>query len=112
MYLADGVSGEARRDLEHALTAVVHHGVKPLSVSEWRLLLESEGFEVKATETAPMALLEPSRVIKDEGFLRALRFACNVLRDGEARRRVCEMRRVFRRHRDQIKAVAITAARI
>ncbi|HZB43687.1 MAG TPA: hypothetical protein VE360_00515 [Pyrinomonadaceae bacterium] len=66
---------------------------------------------MKATETAPMALLEPARVVRDEGFFRALRFAFNVLGDADARRRVFEMRRVFRRHRGQI-AVAITAVRV
>jgi len=111
MCLRDGVAVDVRKEVERALTGVVHHGVKPLSVSEWRRLLESEGFEVRATETAPMALLEPARVVQDEGFFGALRFAFNVLRDADARRRVFEMRRVFRRQRDHIAAVAITAVR-
>jgi len=111
MCLRDGVEGEARRDVERALTGVVHHGVRPLSISEWRRLLETEGFRVTVTEEAPMALLEPARLVRDEGLVRALRFACNVLRDGEARRRVFEMRRVFRRHRGHIAAVAICAVR-
>jgi hypothetical protein len=37
-----------------------------------------------------------------------LRFAFNVLRDADVRRRVFEMRRVFR----QIAAVSITAVRV
>jgi hypothetical protein len=41
-----------------------------------------------------------------------LRFAFNVLRDRASRRRVFEMRRVFRRYREQIAAVVITAARV
>ena len=112
MCLRDGVGGEVRKEVERALTGVVHHGVRPLTVTQWRHLLEGEGFEVKAVETAPMALLEPARVVRDEGFFRALRFAFNLLRDGDARRRVFEMRRVFRRHRGQIAAVAITSARV
>ena len=112
MCLRDGVEVDVRGDVERALTGVVHHGVRPLAVSEWRRLLEGEGFEVRTTETAPMALLEPARVVRDEGFFRALRFAFNVLRDREARRRVFEMRRTFRRHRKHIAAVAITAVRV
>ena len=112
MCLRDGVSGEVRKEVERALAGVVHHGVKPLMVTEWRRLLAGEGFEVKAVEVAPMALLEPARVVRDEGFFRALRFAFNVLRDGDARRRVFEMRRVFRCHRGQIAAVVIIAARV
>lgn len=111
MCLRDGVEGDARREVERALTGVVHHGVKPLTVSEWRQLLEGEGFVVKTTEVAPMALLEPARVVADEGLWRALRFALNVLRDSEARRRVFEMRKVFRRQRNRIAATVITAER-
>jgi SAM-dependent methyltransferase len=111
MCLRDGVEGGVRKEVERALTGVVHHGVRPLTVAEWRLLLEGEGFVVKATEVAPMALLEPARVVADEGLLRALRFAFNLLRDADARRRVFEMRNVFRRHTDQIAAVMLTAER-
>ena len=111
MCLRDAVEGGVRQEVERALTGVVHHGVRPLTVTEWRRLLEGEGFVVKATEVAPMALLEPARVVADEGLWRALRFAFNVLRNADARRRVFEMRKVFRRHRDQIAAVMMTAER-
>ena len=102
---------DARREVERSLTGVVHHGVRPLTIAEWRLLLESEGFEVKATETTSMSLLEPGRLIRDEGVMGALRFALNVLKDGEARRRVFEMRRSFRRNRKILGAVALLATR-
>jgi SAM-dependent methyltransferase len=111
MCLRDGVEGGVRKEVERALTGTVHHGVRPLTVSEWRGLIEGEGFVVKAAEVAPMALLEPARVVADEGLMRALRFAFNVLRDADARRRVFEMRKVFRRHRHQIAAVMLTAER-
>jgi hypothetical protein len=101
----------AKRAVERGLTGVVHHGVRPLTMGEWRLLLESEGFEVKAVETASMSLLEPGRLIKDEGVAGALRFVLNVLRDGEARRRVLEMRKTFRRNRKLIGAVAFLAVK-
>jgi len=58
-----------------------------------------------------MRLLEPGRIVKDEGVMGALRFALNVVRDGEARRRVFEMRRTFRRNRNVIGAVALLAVK-
>ena len=112
MCLVEGVGVGARKDVERALTGVVHHGVRPLAVSEWRALLESEGFRVTRTETAPMALLEPARVVSDEGLFGALRFAFNLLRNGDARRRVFEMRRTFRLHRDEIAAACLVAERV
>jgi phospholipid N-methyltransferase len=103
---------EAKQSVERALTGVVHHGVRPLTVAEWRLLLESEGFEVRAIEKASMSLLEPGRLIKDEGLAGAVRFVLNVLRDGEARRRVLEMRKTFRQNRKLIGAVAFLAVKV
>jgi hypothetical protein len=107
----ESLTDDARGEVERSLTDVVHHGVRPLSVAEWRSLLESEGFEVKAIETTSMSLLEPGRLIKDEGVRGALRFALNVLKDGEARRRVFEMRRSFRRNRKILGAVALLATK-
>jgi SAM-dependent methyltransferase len=111
MCLADRVSREVRGEVERALSGVVHHGVRPLTVSEWRSLLTSEGFEVRTEKTAPMSLLEPGRIIRDEGLLGAIRFAVNMLRDGEGRKRVLRMRSVFHRHRAEIHAVSIIAER-
>jgi SAM-dependent methyltransferase len=108
---ADNLDEDEKRRTERALTGVVHHGVRPLSVSEWVTLLESEGFTLKSEQTAPMSLLEPGRLVRDEGITGALRFMLNVIRDTEARRRVLEMRSVFRRYRKQLGAVAITVAK-
>jgi len=107
----ESLDAAPRQEVERSLTGVVHHGVRPLSVAEWRLLLESEGFKVEGVETASMRLLEPGRIVKDEGVMGALRFALNVVRDGEARRRVFEMRRTFRRNRNVIGAVALLAVK-
>jgi hypothetical protein len=107
----ESLNADTRQAVERSLTGVVHHGVRPLTLAKWRLLLESEGFTVEAVETEPMRLLEPGRIVKDEGVMGALRFALNVLRDGEARRRVFEMRKAFRRNRNLIGAVAILAVK-
>ncbi|MCM3874765.1 MAG: methyltransferase domain-containing protein [Pyrinomonadaceae bacterium] len=106
--MSDDLDDNTKRETERALTGVVHHGVRPLAVSEWRSLLESEGFKVQSVDMASMSLLEPGRLISDEGFTGALRFVVNVLRDSEARRRVLEMRSTFRRYRAQLGAVAMT----
>jgi hypothetical protein len=107
----EGLEDDARKEVERSLTGVVHHGVRPLTVAEWRRLLTSQGFEVSASETTSMSLLEPRRIVEDEGVMGAIRFALNVLRDGEARRRVFEMRRTFRRNRNLLGAVALVAVK-
>jgi phospholipid N-methyltransferase len=107
--LAEDMSDETRKKTERDLTGVVHHGVRPLTIGEWRSLLESEGFTIESVHQSPMSLLEPGRLIRDEGVFGAMRFVSNLLRDSEARERVLGMRRVFRRNRRNLGAVVITA---
>ena len=106
--MSDTFDEKKNRDTQRALTGVVHHGVRPLAISEWRSLLQFEGFDIQSVDLASMSLLEPRRLISDEGLAGALRFVWNLMRDGEARRRVLEMRSVFRRYRKELGAVAIT----
>ena len=82
---------------------------RPLSVKEWSDLLTSAGFEIKSVDLAPMALLQPRRVIADEGVFGALRIVGNVLTHPAARKRVLSMRGTFNRYREQLTAVAIVA---
>ena len=107
--LSEETDNETRKQTERDLTGVVHHGVRPLTVNEWRSLLESEGFTIQSVNQASMSLLKPRRLIRDEGVFGALRFCKNLLRDSEARRRVLEMRSVFQRNRKNLGAIAITA---
>jgi hypothetical protein len=56
-------------------------------------------------------LLEPARVLRDEGLWGTLRLLGNVLRDGAARQRVIAMRSVIRRYQDRLAAIAIVAVK-
>ncbi|QRV14923.1 class I SAM-dependent methyltransferase [Haloterrigena salifodinae] len=94
-----------RDDLSHASRV----NARPLTESEWVALLEDAGFTVRWRATAPMRLLEPRRVVADEGLVRTLQIAYNVLTDPEARNRVRSMRRVFNAYNDQLRAIAIVA---
>ena len=58
-----------------------------------------------------MALLQPRRIIADEGIGGALRFAGNVIRNRDARQRVLGMRKTFRKYRDNLAAIEIVAVR-
>lgn len=105
----DDVPDEIRHAIATDLSDEIHVGVRPLTLAEWRALLESAGFVISSVDLAPMHLLVPLRVIRDEGLPRALRFAFNVARTPAARRRVLTMRRVFRKYRRHLAAVAIVA---
>lgn len=103
----DDVDEAIREAIQRDLSDEIHVGVRPLTVREWRDLLGSLGLEVVAEHTAPMHLLEPARLVKDEGLWRALQFVWNVLTHPAARRRVLTMRRVFRKYGNHLAAIAL-----
>ena len=76
---------------------------------EWRALLEDAGFEIVAEQRAAMDLLEPARLIADEGVEGAMRVIWNALHDEEALARVREMRTMFRKNKDNLGAISLVA---
>ncbi len=105
----DHIDESIRDAIQYDLSDEIHVGVRPLTISEWRELLLDAGLTIVAEHTAPMHLLEPRRIVKDEGLLRALRFAWNVATHSAARRRVLKMRSVFRKYNQHLAAIAIVA---
>lgn len=107
----DGIADVVQADVWADLSRAIKVGAKPLAVPDWRSLLEEAGFVIETQHRAPMHLLEPKRVVQDEGARRTIKIVFNVLRDGEARRRVLGMRRVFRTHQKSLGAVALVAVK-
>jgi|YelNatPaOPRAMG01_1025707.scaffolds.fasta_scaffold21489_5 SAM-dependent methyltransferase len=107
----DDVPDEVRAEISREMSRTIHVGVRPLTLREWRELLTGVGFKIQSEATAPMHLLEPRRLVRDEGVLRALRFVLNVLRTPEARRRVFAMRRLFREHGEHLIAIMFVAVK-
>jgi SAM-dependent methyltransferase len=105
----DDLPEEVTTDVRQSLARAIKVNARPLTVAEWSELLAEHGLVVEHVATAPMALLQPRRIISDEGPLGALRFAKNVLTQHDARRRVLMMRNTFRRHRERLTAVALVA---
>lgn len=95
---------------ELALSAKVN--ARPLTEAEWISLLEEEGFKVRKIMTCPMLLLEPRRLVDDEGFSGVLKIGVNVLSHRHAGKRILEMRRLFKKHQKQMRAIAIIAEKV
>lgn len=108
LCLAPGEAGNLEA-IRADITRVIHHRAVPLTGPEWKDLLRSEGFEIADHAATPMALLEPGRLIRDEGWGGALRFLWRLLRDRAARARVAAMRRTFRQHRQDMEAICLVA---
>lgn len=108
----EGISPEAKAAITKDLSSHSHVNTRPLTQSEWKSILEKEGFRVKKVWTRPMMLLEPSRIIQDEGIVNTLSTVFKVLRKPKARKKILEMRKLFKSHRKEICAIGMVAEKI
>jgi hypothetical protein len=105
----DDIAESKKDNIRRELSRTIRHHVRPLTVSEWSDMLAQAGFEVCGRAATGMHLLEPRRVIRDEGLLGALRILFRIARDRDARRRVFAMHKVFRQYRVHLGAIALIA---
>ena len=103
----DDVPDHVRQEIDNALSSAIHVGARPLTEAAWRALFEGAGFTNLKVDFAPMHLLEPRRLIADEGLARTLLFAIRVVLNREARQRVLTIRHIFRKHGHRLRAIAI-----
>lgn len=103
---------EAKKDeISQDLKESIRVGARPLTAQEWREMLEAEGFEVQFSTTVAMALLEPKRLLQDEGVRGVAKIAFNLAKNPAARKRVLKMRASFQKHAENMSAVAIVAVK-
>ncbi|MFW0783239.1 methyltransferase domain-containing protein [Gordonia sp. CPCC 206044] len=107
----DTLDDEEKTEIRKSLARSIKVNARPLTELEWRKLLTDAGFEVETVRFTKMALLEPRRVIADEGLGRTLRFVGNVLRDGEARKRILGMRATFTKYKANLAAIEVIAVK-
>ena len=108
----DNAPQSVRRELCRTMSKSIHHGVTPLSTPEWLGLLEEQGLVPVSVDYIPFRLLHPARLVSDEGWRGAFKFAVNLLKDRDARKRVLEMRKVFSRYRDNLSAIVVVARKV
>ena len=102
-------SAEELDAVRSTISRTIKVGARPLPLGDWRKLLTEAGLEVEWTGTAPMHLLEPRRLIEDEGLLGAARFWRAMRRTPGARDRVRAMRQSFRLQGELLTAVGVVA---
>ena len=111
LLVPDELSGAAKREMQETLTRVLRVRARPLTLSEWRDLLEQAGFEVVTESSAPLLLLSPGTFVRDETPAGTARFLANALREPGAVARLGSIWTTFRRYRRHLGSVAITARR-
>ncbi|MGD8110375.1 methyltransferase domain-containing protein [Vibrio sp. TRT 17S01] len=105
----DNIDEALKREIQKAIAQAIQAPAKPITAAEWKACLAQSGFETTLEHVAPMHLLEPKRIIEDEGFAGALKFALNVARYPQERARVLAMRKVFNRYQANLAAITLVA---
>lgn len=108
----DDVAESVKNDIQKTLSKAIKVDARPLTNAEWTQLLQDQGFRVISIENNPMHLLEPKRVLQDEGLLRTLKIIFNVLTHPKARKRILFMRKTFRSHQKHLQSIAVVAEKI
>lgn len=103
----DDLDADIKKDIRQKLAKQMKVNARPLTKQEWFILLKKEGFRVKDAYASPMRLLEPERMIQDEGILGAFKIGMNLFTHPKMKKRVMAMRKVFRENKDHLTAYGI-----
>jgi SAM-dependent methyltransferase len=110
-FLPEDISDGVRHEIQAAMSREIHAGVQPLTRSEWIRLFEQNGMKVIWSCNAPMHLLEPRRMLQDEGLRGGLRIAFNIATNSMLRHRILAMRQVFRKYGEHLGAISLVGQR-
>lgn len=105
----DHLSPAYKETIHKDISKVIRVNARPLTVEEWKSLLERNGFRVTAVNTAPMHLLRLKRVITDEGIQGTLKIGYRCITRAGAFKRVFAMRQAFLKYESNLGAVSIIA---
>ena len=84
---------------------------RPLTVPDWEDLAQSQGLRPEQMKLVPMSMLQPRRMLADEGAAGVLRILGNMARRPRAARRAQRMHRVFWDHRRHLSGMALVLRR-
>lgn len=105
----DNMEEKEKAAIQNKLAKTIKVNARPLTESEWVSLLKQEGFMIKTVLHRPMLLLEARRVLEDEGFLNTLKIGANILSHPRERKRILEMRQLFKKYRKELNAIVVIA---
>ena len=105
--LPDDIPAGLRQEIQADMSREIHVGVQPLCPHEWVRLFQENGLRVSWIGTAPMHLLEPRRLLHDEGIAGGLRIAFRAASNPALGKRILGMRRLFRKHGQHLGAISL-----
>lgn len=105
------LANDREEEIHRDLAAAIRANSTPLSETNWISTCEAVGMSVQMHKTGSMGLLNPLRIIQDEGLMNALKFFWNVLTQSKVRDRLLSMRRVFKQYKHELGYIILCAER-
>ncbi|HEY9663646.1 MAG TPA: class I SAM-dependent methyltransferase [Allocoleopsis sp.] len=105
------LAADREEEVHRALATAIRANSTPLSEANWIAACETAELHVLQHRTAGMKLLNPVRIIQDEGWKDALKFFWNVLTRPVVRDRLLLMRRVFKQYKNELGYIVLCAER-
>lgn len=103
----DDLEQGTMRKIQADITREIRVAARPMTRSMWEAYLTDAGFVIDWVQTSPMHLLEPTRMLADEGLLGMMRIIKNIMVTPGAKRRMMGMRRVFSSYQQNLCGIAI-----
>jgi len=110
--LPDDIPHQVRKEIQAAMSKEIHVGVQPLCRNEWISLFTENGLKVTWSGSAPMHLLEPRRLLADEGLMGSLCIGFRMAANPTLGQRVLAMRRLFHKYGEHLGAISLVGQRI
>ncbi|HEY9643053.1 MAG TPA: class I SAM-dependent methyltransferase [Coleofasciculaceae cyanobacterium] len=102
---------DREEEIHRALAAAIRANSTPLSETNWIAVCETAGLQVLNHQTGAMGLLNPMRMIQDEGFVNTLKFFWTGLTHPQIRDRLLTMRHVFQQYERELGYIILCAER-
>ena len=109
--LPDDIPDHVRQEMQAEMSKEIHVGVQPLCRHEWISLFRQNGLKVTWSGKAPMHLLEPRRLLADEGFMGSLCIGFRMASNPMLGQRVLAMRRLFHKYGEHLGAISLVGER-
>lgn len=93
------VKSEREAEIHQALAQSLRVNSTPLTEAHWIEACETARLFVMQHHTGEMGLLDPTRIVEDEGWSDAAKFFWNVLTQVQLRQRILAMRQIFQQYR-------------
>ncbi len=111
-FLSHELLANDREDEIHwALATAIRANSTPLSEANWVKTFDIAELQVLHQQTGTMGLLNPTRIIQDEGLPDAMKFFWNVFTQPMVRDRLLTIRRVFKQYDRELGYIILCAVR-